>query len=68
MLDDLAPLRRVEELLSQGRTFHSIVTELQLLFGLAFTDAVAAVAATNLLNERGLSIPSDRRALSAAAV
>ena len=60
MSDDLAPLRRVEELLSQGRTLHSIVTELQMFFGLAFTDAMAAVAATRLVNARGLSVPAVR--------
>jgi hypothetical protein len=60
MSDNLAPLRRVEELLSQGRTLHSIVTELQMLFGLAFTDAMAAVAATKLVNARGLSVPAAR--------
>jgi hypothetical protein len=66
MTDDLAPLRRVEELVLQKRSVPHIVGELQTLFGLPFVDAMAAVAATNLMNARGLSIPAARTDWSGA--
>jgi hypothetical protein len=31
-----------------------------MLFGLSYIDAIAAVAATVLLNERGIAIPAER--------
>ena len=58
--DDLAPLRRVEELLSAGRPLDDIVGELEMLFGLDFVDAMSAVAAATLVNARGLAVPSER--------
>jgi len=57
---DLAPLRRTEELLAAGETTDAIVEQLRMLFGLNSIDAMAAIAAVTLLNERELSIPDER--------
>ena len=58
--DDLAPMRRVEELLAAGRTLDEVLLEVEMLFGLDFVDAMSAVAAVTLVNERGLPIPAER--------
>ena len=57
----LAPLRRVEDLLTRQESVDAIVGELQLLFGLQLVDAMAAVSAVLLLSERGVSVASERR-------
>jgi hypothetical protein len=56
--DELAPLRRAEELLRDGCTVEDIVDDLQLRFDLDFVDAMSAVAATTLVTKRGLSVPA----------
>ena len=58
--DDLAPLRRVEALQAQGRSEREIVRDLQMLFGIDAVDAMAAIAATNVLAGRGLPVPAER--------
>lgn len=58
--DDLAPMRRVEELLAAGRSLDEILLEIEMLFGLDFVDAMAVVAAVTLVNERGLPVPAER--------
>ena len=62
--DDLAPMRRVEELLEAGRSLDEILLEIEMLFGLDFVDAMSAVAAVTLVNERGLPVPAERPAWS----
>jgi hypothetical protein len=64
MSTDLAALRRTEELLARDEPVDLIVSELQTLFGLTYADAIAAVAATVLLGERGVSVPRERPAWS----
>ena len=60
MEHDLAPLRRAEELLAAGESTDEIVRQLRMLFGLDFVDAMAAVAAVVLLNDRGIAVPKER--------
>jgi hypothetical protein len=60
MRDDLAPLRRVEELLATDASSDDIVRELAMLFGLDFVDAMAAIATVLLLRARGLPVPAER--------
>jgi hypothetical protein len=60
MRDDLAPLRRVEELLKTEALSDDIVRELAMLFGLDFVDAIAAIAAVLLLHARGHPVPIER--------
>jgi hypothetical protein len=58
--EDLAPLRRAQDLLVGDESVDHIITQLELLFGLDYVDALAAVAAVTLLNERGLAVPPER--------
>jgi hypothetical protein len=60
MQEELAPLRRAQELLVAGQTTDDIVKQLRALFGLDFVGAMAAVASVVLLTERGLTIPEER--------
>ena len=55
MSTDLAPMRRAEELLARDESVDSILSELQMLFGCSYVDAMAAVAAVILLSENGLA-------------
>ena len=62
MDEELAPLRRAHELLTRGESVDDIVSEIRMLFGLTYVDALAAVAAVVLLAERGLPVPQARSA------
>ena len=62
MREDLAPLRRAHELLIATKSLDEIVEELRVFYGLSRVDAIAAVAATVLLSERGIAIPQERPA------
>jgi hypothetical protein len=63
---DLAPLRRAHELLAAAEPVDDILRNLQMLFGLDYVDAMAAVAAVILLDERGLRVPDEPRPLRRA--
>ena len=66
MTSELAPLRRAHELLAADQSVDDIVRNLNVLFGLDFVDAMAAVAAVILLDERGLRVPDEPRPLRRA--
>jgi|tagenome__1003787_1003787.scaffolds.fasta_scaffold19163115_2 hypothetical protein len=57
---DLAPLRRAHERFVNGDSADDIISELQMLFGLDFVTAMAALSAAVLLHDRGLAIPEER--------
>jgi len=59
-LDELAPLRRVEQMLRENCALDEIVAELEVTFELDFVDAMSVIAATTLVNERGLAVPAPR--------
>jgi hypothetical protein len=59
-VDELAPLRRVEQMLRENYTLDEIVAELEVTFELDFVDAMSVIAATTLVNERGLAVPAPR--------
>ncbi len=49
------------------RTVDDTVCQLERLFGLDYVDALAAVAAVTLLQERGLAVPAERATWTARA-
>jgi hypothetical protein len=57
MADDLAPLRRAQDLLRCDASSNEVVDDLRRRYGLDFVDAVATLAAVTLLHGGGLSIP-----------
>jgi hypothetical protein len=57
MEHELAPLRRANERFIAGDSADDIISELQVLFGLDFVNAMAALSAAVLLHDRGLAIP-----------
>ena len=57
---ELAPLRRAHGLLRSEKSVDEVISELQVLFGLDFVDAMAAASTVVLLMERGRVIPEDR--------
>lgn len=60
MGNELAPLRRAYELFAAGRSADDSIRELQMLFGLDFVNAMAALSAAVLLHDRGMTIPTER--------
>ncbi|HWS44721.1 MAG TPA: hypothetical protein VN636_02580 [Acidimicrobiia bacterium] len=59
MSQDLAPLRHAHDLLQDNQTVDEIIAQLQVLYDLDFVDAMASVAASVLLLERGLTVPQE---------
>ena len=59
MQPELAPLRRAQTLLRNGGHVDDVIDELRLLFGLDFVDAMAAVAASVVLDEGGFTVPDE---------
>ena len=57
--DELAPLRRVQDLLRLGQSSNAVVEDLRRHYGLDFVHAVASLAAATLLIEGGLGIPEE---------
>lgn len=57
--DELAPLRRVQDLLRSGLSSNEVVEDLRRHFGLDFVHAVASLAAVTLLIGGGLDIPEE---------
>ena len=57
---DLAPLRHAQTLLRRGSRVDDAVEELCLLYTLDLVDAMAAIAACVMLDERGITVPDEQ--------
>jgi hypothetical protein len=57
--DELAPLRRVQDLLRSGKSSNEVVEDLRRRYDLDFVHAIASLAAATLLIRGGLGIPEE---------
>lgn len=57
--DELAPLRRVQDLLRCGTSANEVVEDLRRHYGLDYVHAIASLAAVTLLIRGGLNIPEE---------
>ena len=57
---ELAPLRFAQAMLRNGVRVNDVIEQLQVVFGLGFVDAMAAVAASIVLDKGGFTIPDER--------
>jgi hypothetical protein len=56
---ELAALRHAQARLRSGSCVDDVIAELRVQFGLDFVDAMAAVAASVVLEEGGFSVPEE---------
>jgi hypothetical protein len=59
MHPDLAPLRHAQTMLRTGGRVDDVIEELRALYRLDFVDAMAAVAASIVLNDGGLTVAEE---------
>ena len=57
---ELAPLRHAQSMLRAGGRVDEVMAELRVQFSLDFVDAMAAVAASIVLDEGGFTVPEER--------